>query len=525
VPAGTPRPAPTISRRRFLALAGVAAGGGLVVVALDLATSAPTGPSTGSAGATAGATTGATPGATGAAGQAAVVPAPSPTPGPRRRYRSRPDLGTPLLDVTTRDTGLSSGLIFLTPANGAGQDGPTIIDDSGELVWMRPDRTGNATNFRVSSWRGKPVLTWWEGANNLGIGAGQHVIADSSYREIARITGGIGRKADLHELVLTARGTALITADTSVASPPVAGQAQPAPPVMDCAILEVDVATGRVLFEWHAVDHIGIDESVATAPTGANQVYDYVHVNSIEVDADGNLIVSARNTSAVYKVDRSSGRIIWRLGGRRSDFAMGPGTTFALQHDARRHPDGTLTIFDDNQAPGISRAITLRLDETAMTATLVRELPQPQRLLATSQGNVQVLPDGNVFVGWGSLPRFSEFDAQGRLIYDASFSATMSYRDFRFPWVGRPVAPPDIAIDRTGSVMTVYASWNGATEVATWDVLAGPGTGSLGRVASAPRTGFETEIQVQSAAPYVAVRARDASGAVLGTSSVVALTA
>jgi hypothetical protein len=522
VPAGTPRPAPTVSRRRFLALAAVAAGGGLVVAALDLANPS-SHPSSGTAGATSSAS--ASPGATGAAGRVAVVPSPSPTPGPRRRYRSRPDLGTPLVYVTTRGAGLSQGLLFLTPANGAGEDGPTIIDDNGELVWMRPDRTGNATNFRVSSWLGKPVLTWWEGANNLGIGAGEHVIADASYREIARIPGAIGRKADLHELVLTARGTALITADASVASPPVAGQTQPAPPVMDCAVLEVDVATGRVLFEWHSVDHIGIDESVATAPTGANQVYDYVHVNSIEVDTDGNLLVSARNTSAVYKVDRSSGRILWRLGGRRSDFAMGPGATFALQHDARRHADGTLTIFDDNQAPGISRAITLRLDETAMTATLVRELPQPQQLLATSQGNVQLLPDGNVFVGWGSLPRFSEYDAEGRLIYDASFTATQSYRDFRFPWVGRPVAPPDIAIDRSGSAMTVYASWNGATEVDSWEVLAGPGTGSLGKVAAAPRTGFETAIQVQSAAPYVAVRARDASGAVLGTSSVVSLTA
>ena len=522
MPPGTPRSAPIISRRRFLALAGIAAGGGLVVTALDLATTA-SGPAPGTAGATL--APGATPGATGAAGQAAVLPAPSATPGPRRRYRSRPDLATPLLDVTTREAGLASGLLFLTPSNGAGEDGPTIIDDSGELVWMRPDRSGNATNFRAATWQGKPVLTWWEGANNLGIGAGEHVIADLSYREIARIAGGIGRKADLHELVLTPQGTALITADASVAPTPVTGQTQPAPPVMDCAILEVGVTTGRVLFEWHAVDHIGIDESVATAPTGANQVYDYVHVNSIEVDTDGNLLVSARNTSAVYKVDRSSGSIIWRLGGRRSDFAMGPGATFALQHDVRRQADGTLTVFDDGQAPGISRAITLRLDEGAMTATLVRELPQPQHLLATSQGNVQMLPDGNVFVGWGSLPRFSEFDAQGRLIYDASFTATQSYRDFRFPWVGRPAAPPDIAIDRSGASMTVYASWNGATEVASWDVLAGLGTGSMARVASAPRTGFETGIQVQSAAPYVAVRARDASGAALGTSSVVALTA
>jgi hypothetical protein len=287
---------------------------------------------------------------------------------------------------------------------------------------------------------------------------------------------------------------------------------------MDCAIQEVDLVSGGVLFEWHAVDHIDISESVAPVPTGANDIYDYVHANSIDVDTDGNLILSARNTSAVYKIHRVTGRILWRLGGHRSDFAMGPGATFALQHDARRQPDGTLTIFDDGQAPGVSRAIVLRLDETAMTATLVRELRQPQELLATSQGNMQVLPDGHVFVGWGSLPQFSEFDANGRLLYDATFSATQSYRDLRFPWTGRPRELPDLAVDMGNGAMAVFASWNGATEIATWEVLAGKSAAALHRVAAVPRDGFETEVDLPLAGPLVAVRARDASGAILGTS-------
>jgi hypothetical protein len=261
---------------------------------------------------------------------------------------------------------------------------------------------------------------------------------------------------------------------------------------------------------------------VATAPTGPNDIYDYVHANSIDVDADGNLIVSARNTSAVYKIDRGSGRIIWRLGGRRSDFTMGPGASFALQHDARRQPDGTLTIFDDGEAPGSSRGIVLRLDETAMTATLIREYPQPQRRLATSQGNLQLLPNGHVFVGWGSLPRFSEFDADGTLLYDASFSATQSYRDFRSTWVGLPLELPAMAVDRQGGAYTVYASWNGATEVATWEVLAGRSDASLLPVVTARRTGFETVMGVPPVPGLLAVRARDASGAILGTSASVA---
>jgi hypothetical protein len=447
---------------------------------------------------------------------AAASSAPAATA--RRRYRSRPDLAPPFLDVTTREPGLAPGLVFLTPANGANTDGPTILDDTGELVWMRPDTTGNATDLRVATYRGSPVLTWWEGANNAGIGVGEHVIVDASYREVARVRGGNGRSADLHELTLTDRDTAFLLADAGVGPTLVPGQAQPSPRVMDCAIQEVDLGSGRVLFEWHAVDHIDIAESVAPAPTGANDVYDYVHANSIDVDTDGNLILSARNTSAIYKIDRVTGRILWRLGGRRSDFAMGPGAAFALQHDARRQPDGTLTIFDDGQAPGTSRAIVLRLDETAMTATLLRELRQPEGLLATSQGNMQVLPDGHVFVGWGSLPRFSEFAADGRLLYDATFSASQSYRDLRFPWTGRPGEAPDVTVDTQNGTMAVFASWNGATEVATWEVLAGRSAAAFRRVAAVPRDGFETQIDLPPAGPLVAVRARDASGVILGTS-------
>lgn len=509
--AGGPAAGRAFTRRHFLGLAGVLAAGGAAIGVLGLArqTTSPESPSP-------------SPSAT-AAAAAVATPQPSPTQGPRRHFRSRPDLAPPLLAVTVRAGARSPGLIFLTPANGTNHDGPTVIDETGELVWMRPDTGGYATNLRAAIYRGAPVLTWWQGTVNGGIGSGEHVIVDATYREILRIQGANGRQADLHELQVTAHDTALILADASASLlPPVGAAASNAPSqIMDCAIQEIDLATGRLLFEWHSTDHVGVDESVADVPTDAGSVYDYFHANSIEVDTDGDLIVSARNTSAVYKVNRQTGQIRWRLGGKRSDFSMGPGTTFALQHDARRQPDGTITIFDDGQAPGHSRAIVLRLDESAMTATLVREYLQPQALLATSQGNVQVLPTGNVFVGWGALPRFSEFGATGQLLYDATFTATQSYRDYRFPWVGRPAAAPDLAVDGGGGSLTIYASWNGATEVATWDVLTGPNAAGLAPVATAPRTGFETAVVVKSIDPFVAVRARDASGAVLGTSAVV----
>jgi hypothetical protein len=510
---------PMLTRRRVLASLGVIAVGAVVAGELDLQLGADSPPSTGSA----------SPDTSGSllpTGPAPAAAAASQPPGARRTFRSRPDIAAPLIEVTTLAGITSPGCTFLTPANGAGHDGPMIVDAAGELVWMRPGTGKAAADLRVASLDGAPVLTWWEGDNNAGIGAGEHIVVDASYREVGRIPGQNGRAADLHELRLTSRRTAIFFAYASVGPGTVAGSAAPVPKTLDCAIQEVDIATGAVVFEWHSTDHVDVAESYVGAPTTPNSLYDYFHGNSIEEDTDGNLIVSARNTSTVYKIERPSGRILWRLGGRRSDFAMGPGATFGFQHDARRQPDGTLTIFDDRQTPGASRGIVLRLDETAMTATLVREYAQPQALYSTSQGNMQVLPGGHVLIGWGSTPRFSEFTYDGRLVLDAGFTATQSYRDTRSPWVATPAQAPDIALDMGESGVVVYASWNGATEVASWDVLAGHGQSVTRKVASVPRHGFETVIGVTGLQPsdtIVAARARDAAGRVLATSAPAAL--
>lgn len=517
-------PRSPLSRRRFLTSAGTLAAG--AVVGGELVLLAATGRWQ-SAGTPAG-----SPLPSGAASsssprpQEAAAASPTATPGARRVFRSRPDIASSLVEITTLAGVPTPGLIFLTPANGDGTNGPTIVDGAGELVWMRPDTNVNATDLRVTQYNGQPVLTWWEGANNAGIGSGEHVMVDGSYREVMRIQGQSGRKADLHELRLTAHGTSLSFGYGS--QDPQGGLPASMPKgvhVMDCAVQEVDLATGALRFEWHAVDHVDLSESVIDPPTDPTKLYDFFHGNAIDEHPDGSLIVSARNTSAVYKVDRTTGKILWRLGGKKSDFALGPGVAFALQHDVRWRGDGTVTIFDDGQAPAVSRGIVLAVDETAMTATLVREYRQPDGLFASSQGSMQILSNGNVFVGWGSVPRFSEFTHDGRLILDAQITATMSYRDERFAWVGRPADPPAIAADAGSPHPVVFASWNGATEVASWDVMAGNGSGALRRVASSPRTGFETVIAVpglDASDTMLAVQARDAAGTVLGTSAKVA---
>jgi hypothetical protein len=301
--------------------------------------------------------------------------------------------------------------------------------------------------------------------------------------------------------------------------------------VWQCIIQELDIETGEVLFAWQSIDHVALEETYVTPLQDGRPGIDYFHINSIDVDHDDNLLVSARETSTVYKIDRNSGEIIWRLGGKKSDFEMSPGTRFAYQHDARRLPDGTISIFDngslvfENGTPKAveeSRGIVLGLDERKMKATLVREYTHPDKQYADAAGNMQVLPNGNVFVGWGRALAISEFSEDGQMLFDASLlRKNNSYRAFRFPWSARPSDQPAAVAERVSEEeVRVYASWNGATEVATWEVLAARHQGRLASLGQVPRNGFETAMVVRTSDPYVAVRAKDRSGRVLGTSKV-----
>jgi Arylsulfotransferase (ASST) len=441
-----------------------------------------------------------------------------------RSYASRPDLKPVVVRVVHAEAGLAPGPIFIAPKRGPGQGGPLIIGENGQPIWFKPLPGGRrATDFRVQQYAGRPVLTWWEGIATGGRGAGEGVIADESYHVIARVKAGNGERMDLHEFTLTPRGTALILAyrdrsrDLRAWGGPKDGE------VTDGIVQEVDVATGAVLFQWHAMGAVRLDESYK--PARGREAWDAFHLNSVDEDADGNLIVSARHTRAVYKIDRATGRIVWRLGGKRSSFQMGRGTHFALQHDARAEADGTIRIFDNSSRKlrVRSRAIWIRLDTAARTATLVRERHHPDHVLAGTQGDVQVLPNGDTFLGWGSQGRVSELGPDGRLLLDLRLPHRWdTYRAYRAPWVGRPTTAPAVdAETRQDGGTTVYASWNGATEVAAWQVLVGDTAGAMQVAATVPRSGFETRVRLPDLAPEVAVRALDAGGAVLGQSRVV----
>jgi Arylsulfotransferase (ASST) len=443
--------------------------------------------------------------------------APAAADGRVQRFVSRPDLEPPVVTVLHRAEGNAPGYVFIAPSSGAGQRGTLILDNEGQVVWFRPTTPNTAMNFRPATYRGAPVLVWWEGKTEHGLGRGEHVILDASYREIARFPAGDHLESDLHELLLTPHGTAYVTSYELVPLDlsRVGGSAHGH--VVEGIVQEIEIPSARVLWEWRSLDHVSTEESYMTKP---GDPFDYFHTNSIDVASDGNLVVSARNTWAVYKISRRTGKVLWRLGGKKSDFRMGPGTVFAWQHDARVHGVELVSVFDDGSAPQVqpqSKALLLRLDLARRRAVLVHKyVHHPNALVARFMGNAQLLENGDMFVGWGGEPYFTEFDANGGMRFDARLpKGGENYRAFRFPWTGKPAEPPTL-VHSSG---LLYASWNGATDVAAWQLRTGRAAASLQVTQTIPSRGFETRIAVSTTDTYAAVTALDASGASLGSST------
>lgn len=444
-------------------------------------------------------------------------------------YRSRPDIEVPTFKITTQSPNTAPGLIFLGSRVPDLDAGAMIIDEDGELVWFVPEYQPDyvINNVRPQEYLGEQVLTFTEAAGPIGHGLGHNDVYNNAYERVAQVRAANGFPGvDLHEFQLTPRGTAYLLLYTPVYwdLTQVGGSERGA--VLDNIIQEVEIETGRVLFEWHSLDHIAVEESYREFSSNPDSATDYLHVNSLDETEDGNLVLCGRHTNAIYRIDRTSGAIRWRLNGKNSDFEMAEGAEFAWQHDARLHPNGELSLFDNVEAERdstkVSQGLVLDLNTETMTASVVQEYVHPDGILSNSQGNMQRLPNSNVFIGWGSSPEFSEMSRDGELLYSGRFQAGgTSYRAFRFPWVGRPSTPPDIAAERNLFQTDVYASWNGATEVATWEVLAGSSPDQLQSVGSAPKGGFETMITVQTNEAYVAARALDEAGNVLGTTATV----
>jgi Arylsulfotransferase (ASST) len=439
-----------------------------------------------------------------------------------RHFHSRPDLAPAAVRVLRRSARANRGYIFVAPHTGPLQDGPMILDSKGRLVWFKAFRRKHfVSDFRVQRLYGKPVLTWWEGVIRLGTGDGADVIYDQSYHEVGAVHAANGLTTDFHEFQLTSRGTALITSYFSVFDDARSVYGSRHQDVAEGIVQEIDIPTGLVLFEWDSLDHVPLKGSYG--PLKAP--YNYFHLNSVDEDLDGNLIISGRNTWSAYKVNRLTAKTMWILGGTHSSFKMRPGTRFAYQHDVRvrSRGDRIVTVFDDGGSPFVhhSRALTLRLDFRHRRVSRVREDDHRPTLWSQFEGNVQQLPRGHLFVGWGQQPYFSEFDGNGRMIFDARFvDANITYRAWRLPWRGTPASLVAVAAHKRGRRATIWVSWNGATNVSFWRVLGGRSANSLTPIRVVRKRGFETAIKTRSR-PWVAIEALDRAGRAIGLSAAV----
>jgi hypothetical protein len=462
-----------------------------------------------------------------------VLPYSKPTPpsgkdyNEKQHFHTAPKLEPPSLTVTARSPQSAPGDIFVAPYTGPGPPGPMIFDEAGSLVWFNPLAPNlAAANLQVQQLGGQPVLTWWQGyIPPQGFGQGEEIILNSSYQQVGRVHAGNGYKADLHDFKLTPQGTALLTAfhpidcNLSVVGGPSGGA------VSDSIFQELDLRTGLVRREWHSLDHVAIGDSYSSATgSSAKWPFDYFHINSIDQRSDGTTLISARNTWAMYLMSTSSGQLQSSIGGKHSTVKLGASTKTAYQHDAKTLPDGTISVFDNGAVPKVhpqSRGLVLSLKGRSVSA--VKQYEHSPALSSGSQGNMQQLPNQDMFVGWGPEPYFSEYSASGQLLFDAHMHGSYeSYRAYRFPWTGSaPGVPAIAAAAAPGGRATVYASWNGDTRTASWRLLAGASAQTIAPVATVARSGFETSMTTPGAAPYVAVQALDASGAVLNSSSTI----
>jgi Arylsulfotransferase (ASST) len=361
------------------------------------------------------------------------------------------DPSPPPVTILKSQPFIGEGDIFLTPTGDTTTyaNGPEILDSHGNVVWFHAIPQGQtAADFRTQSYHGQPVLTWWQGTGLGGLSTGSDYIYNSHYQQIATVNAGNGLSADGHEFLITPQNTALILSYTTTTAnlTSIGGPANQT--VINGVVQEIDIPTGKVLFQWNSQDHVPFNQSEQPLPASASTPWDWFHINAVHLDTDGNLLIDARNTWTTYKVNRTGGNIIWQLGGKDSSFALqaAPGQVldsaneiFAWQHDPEALGDGVYTFFD-NESSGTpllpySRAVTVKLDPWRRTATLLASEDQPEGLAAPSQGNAQTTRQGGLFVGWGALPYFSEFNRFGQLIFNAEFPAGVNtYRAYLEPW-------------------------------------------------------------------------------------------
>lgn len=430
-----------------------------------------------------------------------------------------------------------------SPTAMIGQSGPFIFNNKLQPVWFGPVPTNVvANNLQVQRYQGSPVLTWWQGVvNNVGDTiSGQYVVVDQHYSRVATLTGQNGWVLSLHDFQISGH-VAWVSAYKNVPMnlTPYGGPANGV--VIDFAVQEYDLRSGQLLGTWDALRHVPLSQSKQPAKVvvkGSTIPWDAYHGNSIQLVGSNKFLVSLRNTWGAYLVDINPSNLDassteWTLSGNQtiSNFSLPTKARFHWQHDVRLGSNNTVSVFDDaccaitgpgkfGPASGPSRGLVFKLNTSNHAASFMAQYPRGKNFNVFFLGSTQMLGGGNVLVGWGSTPFFSEFSKAGKTLLDVRWPGPdVSYRVLRQRWVGTPSYPPSGAVRKQKGKTTVYASWNGATLVAAWRVLAGSSKQHLSVVVPrAGKSGFETAISVPGNHSWFAVQALGSNRKVIGTS-------
>jgi hypothetical protein len=228
-------------------------------------------------------------------------------------FRSEPDLLPPGDCVNQAATGTAPGFLFVDPkGTGNRGNGAAILNNQANLIWYDPVNEPKVHNLETVTYNGQPMLAFYQGNGAGAHGVGEFVLMNEHYQVVSYIRASNGDEADLHELTITPQNTALIGSYVPVKMNLTAYGGKASQVVDNYVVQEIDVATGNVLFSWNSLDHVPVTYSDYAVP-GNGSTFDYFHGNSIALTSDGNLLISGRNVSAVYDVNRTTGAVIWEL--------------------------------------------------------------------------------------------------------------------------------------------------------------------------------------------------------------------
>ncbi|KAK4626779.1 hypothetical protein CLAFUW4_05084 [Fulvia fulva] len=480
---------------------------------------------------------------------------------PTHQFKSRPDLHAPIIDFTIlRPELITPGYIFFAPFRNI-DPGPYIYDNYGNLVWSAAGRSGPKTAHapKVCQYKGTDHLCYFHGEQHQGFARGQGVILDQSYRVVKTVeSSGAGASSDMHEFKITPHSngtTALMTVyqprQYDLTTNPRFNLQGGLGWVVEGVFQEVEIETGRVVFEWRSLDHVDLSQAwtlPGTTDTSGDGLHeqspwDYFHINSIDKNYEGDYLISARHTSTIYKVSGKDGSIMWSVGGN-SPTISNTNFKFSYQHHARWISENsthtTFSFFDNasnayNRTGDYSHGWIVSIDHTVKVATMIKEWGAPEAqggLLSTSQGNMQLLPNGGAHIGWGEHAHFSEHTEDGTCVQYGKVanraSNVMIYRSNKFNWTAQPIEKPALwTYSRMGESdstnepesMRFWVSWNGATEVAMWNFyVSDSASGPWEYAGTAKKDGFETEYVLDKFAQWSYAEALNDQGRPLDAS-------